>query len=356
MPSDSQNVPHEIGDRVLEVLAEALAPFRSALAATIEEVRSSLATRGANGEVTENETFELGRFAAGRIDIERFSALVAHEEPLDASATAHVERAFSTLQSLAARRGGLFRVDVPPGGDVRDAVAGALADVGGAFGAARAIELTNAGRFNESEHTDILRRLAFPRWNRAERRLAPPLVVSVDGTDLQPSGLAEFLDGGLKIVLVVRGKSAPAPLARLVTPGTYVVQTGDVEGLAGLAASDGPGLGAILPEGAARFVHDPAGGDGWAARMSVDHLPESLPRKVVGGASAAQQREDLAHLNALVNALANAAVDSAGASAAETNAAVAAVTQAETAEVGAEDPAGKLAAWLLDQAERSAKS
>jgi len=338
MPSDK--LPHETGDRVLELLAKSLDPFRSALAATIEEVRGFLAAAGANGEVAENDAVELGRFAAGRIDIERFSALVAHEEPLDANAAAHIERAFATLQSLAERRSELFRVDVPPGGDLRDAVAEGLADVGGAFGAARAVDLTRAGNFHESEHSGLVRRLPFRSWSRAERRLAPPLVVSVDGADLQPAGLAEFLDGRQKLVLVVRGECAPAPLARLVTPATYVVQTNEVDGLAGLASCEGCGVGAVVPESAARFVHDPDGGDVWSARMRVESRPDSAPRKPVGVVSLAQQKEDLAHLEALASAAAGQA------EATVSNAAVTAVEEAgaKSAPAGADDPAGKLAA------------
>jgi hypothetical protein len=39
----------------------------------------------------------------------------------------------------------------------------------------------------------------------AERLLAPPLVVEVERRDLHAAGLAEYLDGAQKIVLVVDG-------------------------------------------------------------------------------------------------------------------------------------------------------
>ncbi len=76
-------------------------------------------------------------------------------------------------------------------------------------------------------------------------------MVAVDGSEVHAGALAEFADGREKLVLVVRGASAPAPLARCITPGTLVLQTDDGRGLDRVAAFDGPAIAAIVPEGAA---------------------------------------------------------------------------------------------------------
>ena len=73
-------------------------------------------------------------------------------------------------------------------------------------------------------------------------------MVEVEAEDLLPAGLGEFLDGAVKIVLVVRGHTTPAPLARLITPGTYVVQTADAADLEGLARSRHPGVALVFDE------------------------------------------------------------------------------------------------------------
>ncbi len=97
---------------------------------------------------------------------------------------------------------------------------------------------------------------------RGRARLCPPLVIEVEGQDLRPASLAELLEGGQKIVLVVNGPAAPAPLVRLITPGVTVIQTDDPAELSALGAVDGPGIAALMPEGAAKFMHIPGDGTG----------------------------------------------------------------------------------------------
>jgi hypothetical protein len=174
----------------------------------------------------------------------------------------------------------------------------ALAEAGRAFGAVVLAELARGGRYRAADHDRLLDPLAFRDWNRAERRFAPPLVVSVDGADLNAGALADFCDGREKLVLVVRGPSAPAALARLITPGTLVLQTQDRAGLDRVVAYEGPSVAALVPEGAARFLHDPtAGREPWQ-RLSVAFLPEA-PRRALGGFSAWQMAEDLQQLATL---------------------------------------------------------
>jgi hypothetical protein len=143
--------------------------------------------------------------------------------------------------------------------------------------------------------------------------------------------LADFLDGSMKIALIVEGPCAPAPLVRLITPGTLVLQTSDAAGVDLFEKCDGPAVMALVPETAATFVHDPAAGRSAWQRTRVWKRPSSLPRKSLGGISARQQLEELAQLDALVErpSLEGAPVDSLVPS-------------------GAGDPTDRLASWLLD--------
>ncbi len=227
---------------------------------------------------------------------------------------------------------------VKPGGDIRTVIATALEEIGRAFGAVRIFELTRSGSHHGNEHARSLGSFPFVKWSKGERRLAPPLVVTIDGADLRAERLAEFLDGSQKIVLVVRGASAPAPLVRLITPGTYVLQTNDASSLGAFGDFDGPGVAAILGDTAARFVHHPSRGANLTERLTVSFLPPRDPRLTIGGLSGHQQAEELRQLRALT-----------GVPAAEQPAADA--TQAPAPAPAA--PADKLAAWLLTQADFS---
>lgn len=329
MPSD---------DRVqlaLQAVARRRDAFQSALQTTIAQVDTVLGqSRGTDGRV-ERVTLELGPFAGERIDAARFSSLF-DATTLDGLRLEAMQRARETLGDLTKQDGALFLADVSPGRDLRAAVAHALEEIGRAFGAVRTFELTRAGRSAHEAHGRSLGSFPFTRWSRGERRLAPPLVVTVDGGDLRVGGLAEFLDGTQQIVLVVRGECAPAPLVRLITPGTFTMQTNDPADLVRLTSWDGPGVAALVPDGAARFVHDPAGGAALWQRLTVSHLPEGEPKRAIGGISAAQQADELRQLVELV--------------------ARPPAPPAPTAEPSAQasapaDPADKLAAWLLSQAD-----
>ena len=128
-------------------------------------------------------------------------------------------------------------------------------------------------------------------------------------------------------------------LARLIAPGTFVLQTSDATGLERFAAWDGPGVLALVPDEAARFVHDPAAGATVWDRLTVTFLPSEPPRKPIGGLSAAQQAEELALLAALASKPAGAAVEPGAGS-------------GSVAAAAAADPVDKLAAWLLRQADQ----
>jgi hypothetical protein len=257
-------------------------------------------------------------------------------EPSVAPATHTVlARALDVLREVASRGDEAHVLDLPPGESLYGRVTDRLAELGRAMGAARVADAARHGRYRPSEHDPWLARFPYARWTQAERAVAPPLVIEVDGTDLRPAGLAEFLDGAMKIVLVVRGETSPAPLVRLVTPRTFVAQVTDERVIERLAGWNGPGIVGLMHAGSARFVHDPTGGPVLAARLAVTDIPALDHRKRSGAFTAAQQREELEQLQALQSAATAAP-------------AAAAAAVAESA-----DPVDKLAAWLLRQADLS---
>ncbi len=162
-------------------------------------------------------------------------------------------------------------------------------------------------------------------------------MVDIDGGDLRAASLAEFIDGRQRILLVVEGECPPAPLVRLIAPGTFVLQTHDGSGLDRLAAWQGPGIAALVPDCAVQFVHDPAAGAASWERLQILSVPERPPRRPVSGLSVAQQIEEMDLLQSL-------AARPAGAAAAASPAGAAAA---------AADPADRLATWLLSQVDLS---
>ena len=324
--------------QALDAFKPLLGAFRSALVTTADEVRAALRTRQStwDGRVARVRA-ELGPLAVGRIDADRFATLVANHQEADPAALELLERALATLTELVARSEGLSVVEVPAGGSLYDAVGRALAEIGRGFSAARAVHGVRAGQRRGGDEERSIGPLPFARWTKAERRLVPPLVVAVQGSELRAAALAEFLDGRQKIALVVEGECAPAALVRLVAPGTFVLQSADGTGLDRLVAWEGPGIAALVPESAARFVHDPAAGGASWERIAITHVPDKVPRRTVGGLSATQQAEELELLRSL-------AARPAGAEAP----AAAPVGAAATAE-----PADKLAAWLLSRVDLS---
>ena len=312
--------------------------FRAAVETAAAQVRAYLAAHGSRSEERARETaLELGQFAGGRIDVGRLAAVLGTTRVLDQQEEAAVRRCADVMDEVLARGDGQFLWHVPPNGDLRATVEDALATLGRAFGAVLVFQAVKAGTYRADVHEAALRSFPFRRWNRQERLLAPPLVVSVDGSALNAPALAEYLDGGQKIALVIEGASAPAPLARLITPHLFVMQCESPADLARLAAVDGPAIAALVPPTAARFVHDPA-----TARLEVTHLRAESPRSSVGGWSAWQQGEDLALLRALAAAETLAARAQAQASG----------DDATSRALVGDTPVGveELSAWMLAQA------
>ena len=334
MPSDTAQAPAaEPPVTAYSALLAAAAPWRSAVVATVEEVRGMLGQPA----TPDAAAHSLGEFARGRIDHERFSGIVTRARPVETATLLRLRVAHDTLRALAERPlPELLSANVPPGGRIRGAVASVLAELGRAFGAAHEVALARRGDFREAEHGSMHASYPFERWTRRERRLAPPVLVQVDGADLDATDLLPFLDGTAKFLLVVRGACAPAPLVRLVTPGTYVVQSADPAAFAGLAEAPGPGVGALVPADAAQFVHDPSRGRAPWDRVRIDALPAEPPRRAVGPWSPEQQAEELRQLEALATRPSSVAM------------AVAAQSPNGATTEEPADPAGRLAAWLLE--------
>lgn len=328
MPSDDRIT------QALAALAAAREGFASSVAMSAEEVRGILErANSAEQNPQVKLAHELGPFAAGRIDLDRMVPFVSANSKLDGEKRARVQKALDTLVALKKAGDGLFHGKVEVDGYLRGTLLAALARAGTAFGAARSVEWALHGIASPEGVDDALESFPPNLWNRAEKGCAPPLVLEVEGADLKAASLGDLLEGSQKIVLVVNGPAAPAPLVRLITPGMTVIQTDDALELAALSATPGPGIAALMPEGAAKFVHAP-GGKSLNERLTVSSLPEQEPKKALGSISVFQQVEELRQLRALA-----ASVQIPGAA------------EKETAPAGAEmDEAGQLAAWLIHQA------
>lgn len=328
-------------DRVelaLEALANPIETYRSAVIAAAEEVRGFLAARRGGAEGSDDGVAaSLGAFASGRIDVSRFQSVVSSPgKEDDPDHLAKVEKAFEILCSISSGGQRAFYLNVSPGTRLRDAVATRLADVGRGFAAARIAGLAAVGALGNGNVEELSGPLGFDVWSSGERKLAPPLVVELEGSDLHAGELAEFLDGNVKLVLLVNGEAPPAALVRLITPSTFVLQTYETTELERMAAAEPPAIAVLVPESAASFLHDPALGKRIEDRLTIRRLPEKLPRKKLGGLSARQQQEELEQLRVL-------------ASTSELGGGAKAAPEADTQMTSVD----KLAAWLLSQTDLS---
>jgi hypothetical protein len=268
------------------------------------------------------------------VNAKKFAALFAPVQRAADGTMAAMTRAVEVLRAVEARGDEMFVVEVRPHARLGAAVDAALAVAGQAFGATIVSELVRGGAYVADRHERLLDATAFRNWTGAERRFAPPLVVVLDGAALVASELAPFTDGREKLVLVTRGATPPAALARCITPGTFVVQTANGAGLERLAAFDGPAIGALVPEGAATFVHDPARGRESWQRLTVQQFGEA-PRKAIGTMSAWQMNEDMELLETLAKTPFAVPAPGGGAAAPA---------------MGASDAADRIAHWLLSEA------
>jgi hypothetical protein len=302
--------------------------FRSAVAEASDQLRGLLA---GTGNVTEDQSVSLGKFAQGRVNVDRFASFAPKAARIDAGAEAPIRAAQEVLKSSLAEGDELFVLRKVEGQSLSRRIRHRLGSIGRVFAAARVIELAKRGNYKEEEHAAMLENLPFPEWNSAERALAPGLVIESSGADFTPSAIVPFLDESSKFVFNVDGDAPAAALSRVISPGAFVQQeTGD-SALDAFSEFDGMAVAALLPEGAVSFVHDPSAGETSYERFVSLEFPKEVRKRAIGGISVAQQAQDYALLESL------------------------SIVPVPTGDA-ASDPAGKLSAWLLSQSDLSGSS
>ena len=294
MPSDERI------SRALQALAVRVTAFRTALATARDEMREHEAShRGVERDRAHSAALALGAFAAGRIDTQRFGTLLADERSLSPEAARTLAMCADVLDELLARGDALFVHRMPSGGLLRGKVDSVLAEVGRAFAAARVFQTVRRGAPAIPAHVSMLRDFPFALWSRAERDLAPPLVIQLDGADLRAEHLVEYLDGAVRIALVVDGPASPAPLVRLIAPSVLVVQARDVAAFDALDRAPGPAVAALLPDGCAELLHDPRAGARLDERLTISRTAGAQKGEALGWRSARQALDEVAQLDAL---------------------------------------------------------
>lgn len=330
MPSDGSLISD-----ALAAMAEPAGEFHSALVLAVEDLRSFLARhRAADGPPEDLAAAELGAFGEGRVDANRFAALIAPPRAIGTAELHNVERALEALVAAEAKGTDLLKETVHRSGDLRETVTRVLCRIGTVFGVVRGVAPLLEGSGEAVDPERLTDGYSFGSWTRAEKAAAPPLFIEVDAPDLKAAGLSEFLEGGQKIVLVVSGTAPPAPLAPLVSPGVMVLQTADPADLESVGRFRGPAVVALAADGLVPFRHDPAAGNSYSERLQVGDMPAPGARPGLGF----RENEDLRHLRELATGLRTAAPEAGAVSAAAVDAAP------------DDDPVGRLAGWLLQQA------
>ncbi len=324
-------------EAALDALGDPRARFLSAIAEADEEIRSTRLAADEARDPAEALGRELGVFARGRIDPSRLAGLIDVVEALDPLMQNLVSVAHELFVEVSGGVDG-YRFAVSRGGDLREVVRAALADLGRAFGVAHAVEKARDHRYDPDTDHVLLHPYPFHRWTANERRLAPPLVVGVEGADLRAGGLSEYLDGEVRIALVVEGPTTPAPLARLIGHGVFVAQTSDPTMIDRLAHHPGPGVVALFEagSGAIEFVHDPSAGDRVFERLTIEGGVEALEGRLgqmEGPGRSRVHAADVRHLLELAVSAQRGLGSGAGVPVADA--------------MQGDDAADRLAAWLL---------
>lgn len=316
----------------LLALRPRISAFRRAVSGALERARATLVPESEPDQTSTT----LGDFGGRLIDAGRFASISSRLTILDDAMRAPVKRAMEVLEELASSPDDLFIIDVPAGGSLGAALQTRLADLGRVFGAATLVDQVRRGMWDPAQDQSCLDAHPFASWSASERRFAPPLIVLIAGNDLDAFALAPLIDGWVRFILVVREPSSEAPLARLISPGSFIAQVDDVKVIDVVADFDGPAVIAVMNGKEARFIHDPRAGAAFWQRLQISRLPDIPARKPSGVHSAWERREDLAHLSALSERpviVANASDQSAGAGV-----------------ISGSDATESLTAWLLGQA------
>jgi hypothetical protein len=314
----------------LSALRPQIALFRYLASGTLERARNTLASEYGPSQAR----VALGDFAAGRIDPNRFAMISSGSGPLDAVGREALERTAEVLEFLVHTGDEQFFIDVQPGTSAGKSIRARMVALGSAFGAAALVELVRRRTYDPAQHSLPLEGHPFEKWTSGERRLSPPLVIHLDGRDLDVFELAPIMDGCVRLILLVDEPCAPASLARLISPGVFVAQVGDLKVLDKLSEFDGPAVIAVMKGAEARFVYDPRAGSATWQCIQVMHMSDVYPRRSLGSRSAWQQRDDLSHLKALVEPPSLPSKP---------------VGALAPAIDGGTDPVERLTAWLLDQ-------
>jgi len=323
----------------LEAMQAPAEAFHSSLARAVEDLSAFIVRhRKSAGDPEDLVAAELGAFGAGHLNARRFAALLARPDTLEPDDLHHIERALEILSAAEAKGADLLCATVPSGGDLRDTVTRTLAEAGRVFGVIRQVAPLLDGHGAALDAGSLPHGYPFSLWTRGERAVGPPLFIQVNGSDLNATGLAEFLDGSQKIILVVHGTAPPAPLARLVSPQVLVLQTAETADLDRVASFDGPAIAAVGTDGLIAFVHEPGSGSTYSSRLAVGEFPESGPSHAVGSQSIFRQAEDLEHLKELATVQSSASP-------------VPVAVGAESTGQEDSDPVDRLAGWLLQQAD-----
>lgn len=315
MPSDERKTI------ALQAVRPRIEAFHSALAVTANQIRGLLA---GSEDTPDDKSAALGKFAQGKMDMERFASFSPKAARIDAASEAPIRAAQDVLADLLASGDDLFLLKIEADKGFAHQVAGKLALIGRAFAAARVVDLARRGSYKEDKHANTLEQFPFSKWNSSERAMAPPLMVELDGSDFKPASIVHFLDAKMKFVFNLDGDAPAAALAHVVSPNVFVQQeTGDAP-LEAFSAFDGMAVAALLPKTAVSFVYDPSAGATSHKRFTSVAWPKEVRKRSIGGISPSQQAEDYALLESLTSG------------------------PALTGEA-ASDPAGKLSAWLLSQ-------
>jgi len=315
MPSEERRV------LALEAIRPRIEMFHSALTVTVNQVRGLLA---GSGNTEDDRSASLGKFAQGKMNLDRFASFAPKAARIDAEAEVPVRAAQDVLKSLLAQGDDLFILKTEAGKGLGHQLSVRLAQIGCAFAAARVVDLAKNGAYKEDKHAATLQRFPYAVWNSTERALAPALLVEVSGNDFKPSAMVPLLDTNMKIVFIVDGDAPAAALSRVISPGVFVQQeTGDAS-LDAFAAFKGIAVAAYLPSTAVSFVHDPSSGSTIYDHFVSLTFPKEVRKRAIGGISPSQQAEDYTLLESLS-------------------------VPPELAPEAASDPAGKLSAWLLGQ-------
>jgi hypothetical protein len=280
---------------------------------------------------------ELGSFASGRIDAGKLAAFEPQSAEPNPTAFEALERAAGVLREIARLNEDDFVVRVKPGDRMSRVLSERLSSMGRAFGAAELAALAHAGRPTTVDVDRRLEQYHPDDWSAREREIAPPLVVIAEGSTMRVGAVRDWLEGNQKIVFVVEGPCPSAPLAPLIIPGGWVAQIASPEEVGGFERFEGPAVCAFVPEGAAVFTHDPAHG------LTLEIETGDVKVRPVGPITVWRQQEDLATLERM-SGRGGPAGAGAGPSANGQR------------EVEAAQPADRLAAWLLNQADLPAES